>query len=174
LRRFRPARESIAVPSQQRLQSAETLADDLLVPGAIMRFMFPVIGVLAVYLLFRGHNLPGGGFVAGLTMAVGFILQYMAGGTRWAEASINIRPVRWIGAGLLLAGGTGAGAWLFSHPFLTSHVAHFSMPVIGAIHLPSAFMFDLGVFALVVGATALILIALAHQSTRSHQASRKA
>ena len=71
--------------------------------------------LLAVYLLLRGHNLPGGGFVAGLTLAVGVILQYMAGGTRWAEDRLAIRPVRWIGVGLLLAGATGAGAWLFAH-----------------------------------------------------------
>ena len=81
-----------------------------------MRFMFPVIGLLAGYLLLRGHNLPGGGFVAGLALAVAVILQYMAGGTRWAEDRLSIRPMRWMGAGLLLGGATGAGAWLFAHP----------------------------------------------------------
>jgi multicomponent K+:H+ antiporter subunit A len=89
------------------------------------------------------------------------ILQYMAGGTRWAEDHLRIRPMRWLGTGLLLAAATGAGAWLFGHPFLTSHT-----PVLGGVHVPSAFAFDLGVFTLVVGATALILIALAHQSMR--------
>jgi multicomponent K+:H+ antiporter subunit A len=169
LRRFRPARESIEPLTQQVQQSAQSVSEDLIVPAVIMRAMFPAIGVLAVYLLLRGHNLPGGGFVAGITLAVGVILQYMAGGTRWAEDRLKIRPARWIAAGLLLAVATGAGAWLFGHPFLTSHVAHFDLPVIGALHLPSAFFFDLGVFLLVVGATGLILIALAHQSTRSHR-----
>jgi multicomponent K+:H+ antiporter subunit A len=74
--------------------------------------------------------------------------------------------MRWVGAGLLLAAATGAGAWLFAHPFLTSHTPHVELPLIGALHLPSAFLFDLGVFSLVVGATGLILIALAHQSLR--------
>ena len=134
---------------------------DLLVPGVIMRLMFPATLVLAVYLLMRGHNLPGGGFVGGLTLAVAVILQYMAGGTRWAEDHLRIRPIRWIGAGLGLAALTGAGAFLFAHPFLTS-----SSPVIGGLKVPSAFAFDVGVFALVVGATGLILIALAHQSMR--------
>ena len=69
--------------------------------------------------------------------------------------------MRWLGTGLLLAAATGAGAWLFGQPFLTSHT-----PVLGGVHVPSAFAFDLGVFTLVVGATALILIALAHQSMR--------
>ena len=72
-----------------------------------------------------------------------------------------------MGAGLALAGATGAGSWLFAHPFLTSHTARLTLPLLGELHLPSAFFFDLGVFSLVVGATGLILIALAHQSTRS-------
>ena len=144
-------------------------ADDLSVPATIMRAMFPVVWLLALYLLLRGHNLPGGGFVAGITLAIGVILQYMAGGTRWAEDRLAIRPLRWIAAGLLLAAGTGAGSWLFGYPFLTSHGAHFGLPLVGALHVPSALFFDLGVFLLVVGATGLVLIVLAHQSTRGHR-----
>src|SRR5687767_7765045 len=166
LRRFRPAPESTEPPPQQKEQSAASAAEDLLVPAIIMRLMFPAMALLAVYLLLRGHNLPGGGFVAGLTLAAGVILQYMAGGTRWAESRLAIRPVRWIGIGLFLAGATGAGSWLFGYPFLTSHTAHLRLPVLGELHVPSAFFFDLGVFSLVVGATGLLLIALAHQSVR--------
>jgi multicomponent K+:H+ antiporter subunit A len=138
----------------------------LLVPAVLMRLMFPAIALLAAYLLLRGHNLPGGGFAAGLTLAIAVILQYMAGGTRWAEARLAMRPVRWMGTGLLLAGATGAASWLFGYPFLTSHTAHVRVPVLGELDLPSAFLFDLGVFSLVVGATGLLLIALAHQSVR--------
>ena len=167
LRRFRPARESLAAPQQQKAQGPAAGAEDLLVPAVIMRLMFPMIGAAAFYLLLRGHNLPGGGFVAGLTLAVAIILQYMAGGTRWVERRLTIRPTRWMGAGLALAGATGSGSWFFAHPFLTSHTVHASLPLIGEVHLPSAFFFDLGVFSLVVGATGLILIALAHQSVRS-------
>jgi multicomponent K+:H+ antiporter subunit A len=164
LRRFRPAHESLDTPP--RLEPVQGAVEDLLVPGVLMRFMFPVIGMLAGYLLLRGHNLPGGGFVAGLALAIAVILQYMAGGTRWAEQRLAIRPTRWMGAGLLLGGATGAGAWLFSHAFLTSHTAHLDLPLLGELHLPSAFLFDLCIFAVVVGATGLILIAIAHQSVR--------
>jgi multicomponent K+:H+ antiporter subunit A len=166
LRRFRPARESTPPPLQQKEQGAATAAEDLLVPALLMRLMFPAIALLAAYLLLRGHNLPGGGFAAGLTLAIAVILQYMAGGTRWAEARLAMRPVRWMGTGLLLAGATGAASWLFGYPFLTSHTAHVRVPVLGELDLPSAFLFDLGVFSLVVGATGLLLIALAHQSVR--------
>ncbi|MCC6534132.1 MAG: monovalent cation/H+ antiporter subunit A [Burkholderiales bacterium] len=170
LRRFRPARESLEPPRQQREQDEKTYQDDMMVSLYIMRLVFPVIAVLAGYLLIRGHNLPGGGFVAGLTMAVAMILQYMAGGVRWAEARLALRPLRLIGVGLAIACATGAGAWWFAHPFLTSHTAHVVLPLLGELHLPSVFLFDLGVFCLVVGATALILIALSHQSIRTHRA----
>ena len=75
-----------------------------------------------------------------------------------------------MGFGLLLAAGTGLAAWLFGRPFLTSYFAYAELPVIGAVPIASALLFDLGVFALVVGATVLMLIALAHQSVRSHRA----
>ena len=172
LRRFRPATESTKPTPQQHAQGARAAADDLFVPGVIMRGMFAVIGTFALFLLLRGHNLPGGGFTAGIALAIAFILQYMAGGTRWIEERIALRPVRLMGIGLALAAATGAGAWLFAHPFLTSHVAHGALPLIGEVHLPSAFLFDIGVFVLVVGATALFLIALGHQSLRVHRRER--
>jgi multicomponent K+:H+ antiporter subunit A len=138
-------------------------------PALIMALLFPVIGVTAVFLLLRGHDMPGGGFVAGVTMATAFILQYMARGTNWAEARLRVLPVLWMGIGLLLAAGTGAAAWLFGRPFLTSHFSYAELPLIGRGPMASVVLFDLGVFFLVVGATVLMLIALAHQSVRSHR-----
>jgi multicomponent K+:H+ antiporter subunit A len=94
------------------------------------------------------------------------IVQYMAAGTRRVELRLRVQPARWIGYGLLLALLTGAGAWLFDRPFLTSYFRYLDLPVFGSIPVASALLFDLGVFLLVVGATALILIAIAHQSIR--------
>jgi multicomponent K+:H+ antiporter subunit A len=173
LRRFRPARESMADPGQQRAQSPQQAADDQLVPRFLMRMMFPAIAVLALFLLYRGHNLPGGGFVAGIAVAVAFILQYMAGGTRWFEERINLRPVWLMGLGLAVACAAGVGSWFAGYPFLTSHVAVFALPLLGEIHVPSALFFDAGVFLLVIGATALFLIALAHQSLRAQRQKRE-
>ena len=177
LRRFRPAADSIERPEQQRLQSQfefsnadreGSIASDFLhVPAVTMRWLFPVIVVLSIYLFLRGHDLPGGGFIAGITLSTGFVLQYLAGGTRWVEDRLRILPTLWIGAGLLLALVTGIGAWLFGMPFLTSHFQYLDLPVLGKVPLASALAFDLGVFVLVVGATVLILVALAHQSIRN-------
>ncbi len=139
-----------------------------------MGLLFPVIGVAAIFLLLRGHDLPGGGFVAGITMAVAFILQYMARGTIWVEARLHVMPVRWMGFGLLLGGGTGAAAWIFGRPFLTSYFAYAELPLIGRVPTASALLFDIGVFSLVVGATVLMLIAIAHQSVRQPPASARA
>src|SRR3546814_6604394 len=105
--------------------------------------LFPVIMTVAVYLFMRGHDLPGGGFVAGLTMSVAFILQYMAGGTRWVEARLTVLPVRWIALGLLLAAFTGIAAWLYGDPFLTSYFQYSDLPLVGTVPLSSAVIFDL-------------------------------
>jgi multicomponent K+:H+ antiporter subunit A len=170
LRRFRPAAESIPVPEQQQHAAQGDAGRGVLgVPAVLMVLLFPVIGLVAVFLLLRGHDLPGGGFVAGVTMAVAFILQYMAHGTNWVEDRLRVLPIRWMGVGLLAAVGVGAGAWLFGRPFLSSSFSYFDVPWIGAVPLASALLFDLGVFALVVGATVLMLIAIAHQSVRSHR-----
>ncbi len=164
LRRFRPAVESIPVPEQQRSQnlydeaqpnrrSGDTVRRAMAIPALMMTMLFPLIGATAVFLLLRGHDLPGGGFVAGVTMAVAFILQYMARGTDWVEARLRVQPVRWMGIGLLLAVGVGGAAWLFNRPFLSSSFSYIQLPLVGEVPIASALLFDLGVFALVVGAT---------------------
>ena len=178
LRRFRPAPDSAEVPQQQlhafdpaSRQTPSEQADSgyLFVPGIYLRTLLPFMGVIAAYFFMRGHNLPGGGFVAGLIFAVAILVQYMLAGATWVEAHITLRPHRWLGLGLLLAGVTGLGSWAFGYPFLTSHTAHLHLPVLGELHVPSAFAFDLGVFAVVVGTTMLMLVALAHQSLRAHR-----
>lgn len=178
LRRFRPAKESLALPNQQQHPidpaTQQTPAEQahtgyLMIPGVYLRLVSPFICLVAVYLFMRGHNLPGGGFVAGLTFSIAIIVQYMLAGTTWVEARLHLQPHRWIAIGLLVASATGIGALFFGYPFLTSHTAHFDLPLLGEVHLPSAFFFDVGVFAAVVGSTMLILIALAHQTVRSHR-----
>ena len=178
LRRFRPAPESIAIPVQQasdvdptkdQAPALQARRGYLMIPAVYLRLLLPVMGVMAAYFFMRGHNLPGGGFVAGLIFATALIVQYMVAGTDWVESHLRLRPHRWISWGLFCACFTGIGAWFLGYPFLTSHTAHLDLPLLGELHAPSAFMFDLGVFLVVVGSTMLILVALAHQSLRSHR-----
>ncbi len=182
LRRFRPARETMDLPEQQRYLPADLQTDllnprnakdtavgYLMVPAVLVRLLLPFAALVSFYLFMRGHNQPGGGFVAGLVLSVGLLLQYIISGTEWVEAHLPLYPRRWIATGLLFALGTGLGAVALGYPFLTSHTAHLSLPVIGEIHVASALFFDIGVFALVVGSTLLILTGIAHQSVRGHR-----
>ena len=182
LRRFRPPREMIQLPPQQRAVPPDLVSDLInprtaqdtalgyaMVPAVLVRLLLPVAAVISMHFFMRGHNLPGGGFVAGLVLSIAFITQYIVAGTHWVEAHLQLRVIRWIAFGLLLALGTGLGSLFFGYPFLTSHTAHFTLPLLGEIHFASALFFDAGVFATVVGSTLLILTALAHQSVRSHR-----
>ena len=184
LRRFRPAPESVAIPIQQSDQpppggEATRPGDDaasgyLMVPAVFVRLLFPIMTVVSIFFFMRGHDAPGGGFVAGLIMAVAIILQYMVGGAIWVEQHLKLYPRRLVSIGLLVAAATGLGSWWFDYPFLTSHSAHPRLPLLGVVPMPSAFLFDLGVYLLVVGATAVMLLALAHQSVRSRRAAQAA
>src|SRR5690606_11355725 len=136
----RPAPDSIERPIQQSLQEAKVagnphapgdpLQDFMYVPGMIMHWVFPLMGVFGAYLFLRGHDRPGGGFAAGIALAIAFILQYLATNTRWVEGRLRILPVQWMAFGLLAAGLTGVGAWFFGFPFLTSYFDHATLPLI--------------------------------------------
>jgi multicomponent K+:H+ antiporter subunit A len=141
----------------------------MMVPAVIARLLLPLSVVVAVHMLLRGHNEPGGGFVAGLVIAIAFLMQYIVSGTQWVERRTRLHPVRWLAFGLLLVVTTGLGSVVLGYPFLTTHTVHVTLPVVGDVHFPSATFFDLGVFTVVVGAILLILTALGHQSIRAHR-----
>ena len=182
LRRFRPPREMAALPPQQRAVPPDLVSDlinprtaqdtalgYMMVPAVLVRLLLPIAVVIALYFFMRGHNLPGGGFVAGLCVAIAFLTQYIVAGTYWVEAHLQLKVIRWIALGMLAAVATGLGSLWFGYPFLTSHTAHVTLPGLGEVYFASAMLFDVGVFAVVVGATLLILTALAHQSVRGHR-----
>jgi len=128
------------------------------------RVVLPMALVVTAFIFWRGHNLPGGGFIAGLVTAVALVLQYMALGQARAESILHgvagRRFTRWIGLGLGIAWLTGVGAFVFGKPFLTSAHGHPSVPLLGELPLATAALFDLGVFVTVVGATLLMLSVL--------------
>jgi multicomponent K+:H+ antiporter subunit A len=131
-----------------------------LILAVLSRLLLPMALLVSVFLLLRGHNLPGGGFIAGLITAVALILQYLASGVTWTRDRLLVDSSRLTGAGVLVAGLTGLASWAFSRPFLTSAHGHPHLPLVGEVPLASAMVFDLGVYLTVVGATLLILASL--------------
>lgn len=123
----------------------------------ISRMVLPIALLVSAYIFLRGHNMPGGGFIAGLVTAVALTLQYMAGGLEWAQERMLTRFRPLIGAGLLIATVTGLGSWFVGYPFLTSAFSHMDWPILGEFELATALLFDLGVYTTVVAATLLIL-----------------
>ncbi|MDA9003950.1 monovalent cation/H+ antiporter subunit A [bacterium] len=127
--------------------------------------LLPMALMVSVYLFWRGHNLPGGGFIAGLTTAVAIILQYMAFGVGWFKSRLNIDYARLIAVGIIISLVTGLGSWLFGRPMLTSWFDYVTWPLLGKFELASAIAFDLGVYLTVVGVTLLILANLGKLTT---------
>ena len=131
------------------------------------RFLFPVALMVGVFIFLRGHNLPGGGFVAGLVVAIALLMQYMASGFTWTAARKRVEYHAFIGWGVLIAGLTGAGAWVFGLPFLTSGFEYINIWPLETFELATAALFDLGVFLTVLGAVMLALASFARLSVRA-------
>jgi multicomponent K+:H+ antiporter subunit A len=137
----------------------------------LMRPLLPLALMVSVYIFLRGHNLPGGGFVAGLVTGVALILQYLASGIVFAGARLPQRLPLFLAAGLAAAGGVGAAAWAFGFPFLTTAHGHITLPLIGDVELASAMIFDLGVYLVVVSVVLMVLAELGKLSvSREEQA----
>ena len=145
-----------------------TFAQQPLLLRVAAAVVLPVALVFTIYIFMRGHNLPGGGFIAGLITAVALVLQFMSMGQARAESLLRgqagRRFVKWIGAGLGIAGLTGVGAFVLGRPFLTSAHGHPHVPLLGDLPLASAALFDLGVYLVVVGSTLLTISVLGNAS----------
>ncbi|MCA1803986.1 MAG: monovalent cation/H+ antiporter subunit A [Xanthomonadaceae bacterium] len=128
-----------------------------LILSAVSRPLLPLALVVSLYILLRGHNLPGGGFIAGLVTAVALILQYVASGVVWTRERLPFDYIKLTASGVLIATLTGVASWWFAHPFLTSTFEYIHLPLLGKFELASAMVFDVGVYLTVVGSTLLIL-----------------
>jgi multicomponent K+:H+ antiporter subunit A len=134
----------------------------------ISQSLLPLALLVSFYIFLRGHNMPGGGFIAGLITAVALIQQYIAHGVDWVKPRIKVDYQTLIALGILIATLTGIGSWFFDRPFMTTWFDYFDIPFIGEIELASALIFDLGVYLTVIGATLLILASLG-KLTSSHR-----
>lgn len=131
------------------------------------RLLLPLALLVGVYIFLRGHNQPGGGFIAALVFSIAILLQYLASGFDWTDVRRRIGEHQLIASGVLIAVATGLGSLLFGAPFLTSSFGHFHLPLIGEFELATAMLFDLGVAAVVVGAVMMALAQLAHVAQRA-------
>jgi monovalent cation:proton antiporter len=134
-----------------------------LILTTVSRLVFFVVLLFSLYLLLRGHNSPGGGFIAGVMTALGILLQLIASDLRYVRRVFRVEPRRLAGIGLLTSLTTGLVPMLLGYPFLTSTFGHLYAPWLGDIELASAFCFDLGVYGVVVGATLLMIMTLAEE-----------
>lgn len=123
----------------------------------LSRILLPLALMVSVYIFLRGHNQPGGGFIAGLITSVALILQYVCSGTDWVKQRLDFEYRRIAAIGVFIAAMTGVGSWFFGYPFLTSAFSHVHWPIVGDFEIASAMAFDTGVYITVVGATLLIL-----------------
>ncbi len=134
----------------------------------LTRVMMPVVLMVGFYIFLRGHNEPGGGFIAGLIVSIGVVMQYMASGFGWATDRQRFPYHGVIGTGVLIAGLTGIGSWFFGKPFLTSDFAYWRIPPFEKFEIATAAAFDLGVFLAVVGAVMLTLESFSRLARRAH------
>jgi multicomponent Na+:H+ antiporter subunit B len=125
------------------------------------RYLMPMLLLLSAFLLFRGHNLPGGGFIGGLVAAATFVLHSFAFGVAETRKLLRINPLILIGLGLLTALGSGLIGFFKANPFMTGQWGTLFIGHAEGLHIGTPVIFDIGVYLVVVGATLTIILALA-------------
>ncbi|WP_167302425.1 monovalent cation/H+ antiporter subunit A [Sphingobium vermicomposti] len=130
------------------------------------RLLLPLATMIGLYIFLRGHNMPGGGFIAGLVVSIAMLMQYMASGFEWADQRRQIDEHLLIGLGVIIAALTGLGSLFFHAPLFTSSFGYFTLPLIGTFELATAMFFDVGVAMTVIGAVMLALAELSHVAQR--------
>lgn len=115
------------------------------------RLAYPVIMIFALFMFFRGHNLPGGGFIGGLLASAGMLLIYIAFGMRQADRVYGSYYRGIATLGLFCAAAAGMLPMILGLPFLTSMFWNVTVPMLGTFEISTVLLFDLGVFLVVVG-----------------------
>jgi len=131
-----------------------------------VRVIFHALQLGSIYLLFAGHNQPGGGFVGGLVAGSAVALRYIAGGMPDVRMVSRFRPWTILGSGLLLAAVTACTPLLLGGDVLESAYRTVSVPLVGKVSLSSALPFDVGVYLLVVGLVLMVFEAFGDEPVR--------
>jgi multicomponent K+:H+ antiporter subunit A len=133
--------------------------------NVVSQSILPLALLISAYIFLRGHNMPGGGFIAGLITTIAIIQQYIAHGIDWMQTRFRFEYSILIASGLLIATLTGMGSMVLGYPFLTSWFDYLTWPIVGKFEVASAIAFDLGVYLTVVGSTLMILTNLGKLTT---------
>lgn len=129
--------------------------------SAATKSLLPLILLLSLFLLLRGHNEAGGGFVGGLVAAAGFVLHGIARGIEESRRVLRVEPRILLGTGLLVAGVSGTVPLLSRKPFLTGLWIPADIPVFGTLGTPM--LFDAGVYLVVLGVVTMVVFTLAEE-----------
>jgi multicomponent Na+:H+ antiporter subunit B len=127
------------------------------------KYLMPLLLMFSIFLLLRGHNEPGGGFVAGLVASAAFALYALSAGVPAARHTLYFDPHNIIGAGLLISLSSSVFPMLFGRPFLTGLWADFHLPLFGDVEIGTPFIFDIGVSMVVLGVVLMIIFSLAEE-----------
>jgi multicomponent Na+:H+ antiporter subunit A len=146
-----------------RLEAVAQAPSPSFILQSIARLTLHLMLLFSLYLLLRGHNAPGGGFIAGMLTAVAIILQMVAFDVESFRQEMPWNPLHIVMLGLMVAALTGLGALACGRPFLTSTFGHFHLPFFGEVEVVSAALFDLGVYLVVVGTTLGIIRTIAEE-----------
>jgi multicomponent Na+:H+ antiporter subunit A len=164
----RKQRTSRRAPRRQWLAASAVLAPERrsVVLEVVTRILFHTIVVFSVYLLFSGHNEPGGGFAGGLVAGLALVLRYLAGGRYELGEAAPVDPGLLLGIGLLFAGGTGVVGLALGAEVLQTAILETTLPVLGDVKLVTSLFFDIGVYLIVVGLVLDILRSLGAELDR--------
>jgi multicomponent Na+:H+ antiporter subunit A len=132
----------------------------------VTRLLFHTILVFSLFLLFSGHNEPGGGFAGGLVAGLALVLRYLAGGRYELGEAAPVDPGLLLGAGLLFAGGTGVVGLALGADVLQTAILDATVPVLGHVKLVTSLFFDIGVYLIVVGLVLDVLRSLGAELDR--------
>lgn len=121
------------------------------------RLIFRTAALFSVFLLFAGHNAPGGGFVGGLVAAAALVLRFVTGGADEVRKVVALRPDILLAVGIIIAASTGIAAWFVGGAFLESGQLAATLPIVGKVKASSALAFDVGVYLVVLGLGLLLL-----------------
>jgi multisubunit Na+/H+ antiporter MnhB subunit len=135
-----------------------------IIAEVVTRWAFPMIFLFALYLLLAGHNNPGGGFIAGVMTAAALVLEYVVFGMREVQRVTRSNYLGLVALGLTFALATGVGSLVLGWEFLKSGILHLTLPIFGEVEIVSAFVFDVGVFFIVVGVTVTVISLLGKEA----------